>query len=231
MDSEPAPHEVREGVRAGILDTIRHDVELRGGRTARLLAAAGFVGVFGAVGVTLLVSTHPFGHHPPWHVAVFSAVWAGLLVVTFAIAFLQVRTPSLPLARSAAVGIVGLGLAGLCGALCPDKHFLAWWTASLVGAPLTETGGLPLSALCFGFVTTLFFGAVAGFVVLKRGLRPPARSALAAAVLVFLLAPGVALQSVDTSIGTFAGWLGGTVLGALLGVAGGTRVRRNLLPS
>ena len=49
---------------------------------------------------------------------------------------------------------------------------------------------------------------------------------LPAAVLLVLLLPGVALQSVDTSFGVFVGWLGGTAFGAYLGVAGGILVRQ-----
>jgi len=224
MANERTPPDVREGVRSGILSSIKHDIELRGGRTARLLGAAGLVSVVGAIGVTLLVSGHPFDHHPPWHVTFFSTLWAGLLFVSFAIAFLQVRTPTLPLARSTSVGILGLGLAGICGAVCPDQHFLGWWSTTGIGEPLTQTGGLALSALCFGFVTTLFFGAVAAIVVLRRGPQT-VKPLLPAAALAVLLAPGVALQSVDTSASVFAGWLAGTGAGAYFGVAGGIWAR------
>jgi hypothetical protein len=55
--------------------------------------------------------------------------------------------------------------------------------------------------------------------------RRPAKALLPAGVLFILLAPGVALQSVDTSFGVFAGWLVGTAAGAYLGVAGGIRAR------
>lgn len=228
MGDERTPAEVREGVRKGILASIRQDVELRGGRTARLLLAAGVVGVAGAIGATLLVSQHPFDHHPPWHVVVFSTLWAGLLIVSFALAFLEVRTPALPLGRSAMVGILGLGLAGICGALCPDQHFLHWWTETDTGGSLTRLGGVALAALCFGLVTTLFFGVVSALLVLAEHGRTPTRPLLPAAVLLVLLLPGVALQSVDTSFGVFLGWLAGTALGAYLGVAGGIRVRRLL---
>ena len=225
MESERTPSDVREGVRTGILSSINRDVELRGGRTARLLVASGIVGVAGAVGVTLLVSAHPFDHHPSWHLAVFSAIWAGLLVVSFATAFLRVRTPSLAFGRSASAGILGLGLAGICGAVSPHQHFLEWWSATGVGQPLTQAFGLALSALCFGLVTTLVFGAVSAFLVLGDRGRPAVMPLLPAAVLLVLLAPGVALQSVDTSFGVFAGWLAGTAAGAYLGVAGGIRAR------
>src|SRR3990172_13250162 len=163
MENDRTPQEVREGVRSGILASLERDIEKRGGRTARLLVAAGVIGAAGAVGITLLVSRHPFEHHPSWHVVVFSAAWAGLLVVSLALAFLRVRTPSLPLARSASTGILGLGLAGICGAACPDPHFLRWWSNTTVGSQLAETGGLALSALSFCLVTSLFFGAGAAF--------------------------------------------------------------------
>jgi hypothetical protein len=221
MNTERTPPDVREGVRTGILSSIKHDVELRGGRTARLLIAAGFVGVAGALGITLLVSTHPFGQRPPWHVAVFSATWSGLLVVSFAVAFLRVRTPTLPLARSACIGILGLGLAGICGAVCPGQHFLYWWSGTEIGTTLTETGGRSLSTLCFGLVATLVIGVVAAFVVLREGRRPPVRPLLPAAILLVLLSPGVALQSFGSSFGVFMGWLVGTAVGAYLGVASG----------
>lgn len=223
-DDERTPVDLREGVRSGILATIKGDVELRGGRTARLLAAAGVAGVTAAVGVTLLVSTHPFDHHPPWHVAMFSAVWAGLLVVSFAIAFLEVRTPSLPLARATSVGLLGLGLAGVCGAVCPDHHFLHWWSASAAGAPLTQAGGLALSALCFGLCTTLFVGLISALLLLGDRAHAHVPPSLAAATLFVLLIPGVALQSFGTSFAVFGAWLLGTGIGAYFGVAGGARL-------
>jgi hypothetical protein len=179
----------------------------------------------GAIGAVLLISGHPFGHHAPWHVAVFASVWAGLLVVSLSIAFLQVRTPSLPLAHAACVGILGLGLAGICGAACPDPHFLHWWSATGVGAELASMGGLALSALCFGGVTSLFIAAVAAFVALGSGVRPLVRPLVPAAVLLLLLSPGVALQSVDTSWGVFLGWILGTGGGSYAGVAAGIRLR------
>jgi hypothetical protein len=222
---ERTPPEVREGVRSGVFAALWRDVEMRGGRTARLLIAAGLVGVAGAVGLTLLVSRHPFGHHPHWHAVVFSAVWSGLLVVSLAIAFLRVRTPTLPLARSASVGLLALGVAGICGVLCPDPHFLSWWSTTHVGARLVDAGGLALSALCFGLAATLFVAVVAAFFVLGDSRHAPIRPLLPATMLLLLLAPGVALQSVGMSWGVFAGWLLGTAAGAYLGVAFGVRVR------
>jgi len=224
MESESTPSELREGVRSGIVAAVERDVELRGGRTARLLVAAGAIGVLGAVGITLMLAAHPFGHHPHWHVVVFAAVWSGLLVVSLALAFLQVRTPSLPLARSAAIGILGLGLAGICSAVCPDQHFLHWWSATAPGGRLSAVGGLALSALCFGLASSLFFGAVAAFVGLGHG-RGPIHPLLPAAMLLLLLSPGVALQSFDTSWAVFGSWLLGTAAGAYGGVATGIRVR------
>jgi hypothetical protein len=230
MVKERTPPELRESTRSGILASLEHDVELRGGRTARLLAAAGAIGVAGAVGLTLLLSGHPFGHHPPWHVLVFTAVWVGLLVVSLALVFLQVRTPSLPLARAAAVGILGLGLAGVCGAACPDPHFLSWWSSTAAGRSLAGAGGLALSALCFGLVTSFSISAAAAFLALGGERRSPVRPLLPAAMLLLLLAPGIALQSTGTSLGAFASWLLASAGGSYAGVASGIRLRSLLGP-
>jgi len=226
--SERTPSELRERVRSGITEALARDAELRGGRTARLLAAAGALGAFGAIGMVRMLSGHPFHHHPAWHVVVFAALWSGLLVVALAIAFLQVRTPSLPLARAARVGLLGLGIAGICSAFCPDQHFFAWWSATRPGSAFVTLGGLPLSALCFGGVTSLVFGGVAALVALGGGHRGPIRPLLPAAMLALLLTPGVALQSVGTSWVVFASWLLGTGIGAYAGVALGIGARIRL---
>lgn len=230
MEEERTPTDLREGVRSGILSSIERDVERLGGRTARSLVAAGFAGVVGAVGVTLLVASHPFGHHPPGHVALFSAVWTGLLVVSFAIVFLGIRTPQLPLARAAAVGLLGLGLAGICGLACPDPHFLHWWTGTEIGDALVGAGGPALSALCFGLVTTLGVALASAFLLASPREGEPRSLLLQTLVLLILLAPGVALQSYGTSMGVFAGWLVGVAAGAGLGVVGGTGLRARLGP-
>lgn len=225
MGSESTPPDLREGVRTGVLEGLKRDFELSGGRTARLLVVAGVIGVAGAVGITLLVSGHPFGHHPHWHLAVFSAVWAGLLVVGLSIALLQLRTPSLPLARAALVGILGLFLAGLCGAACPDQHFLRWWSQTRVGAGLGAAGGPALAALCFGLVSSAAVATGAAGLVPDDRQQPPLRPLLPALVLLVLFLPGIALQSIDTSWGAFSGWLAGAALGSYAGVAGGLRLR------
>jgi len=223
-DTDQTPPEIREGVRSGIFSAIREDVERRGGRTARLLAVAGVAGIVGAAGVTLLISRHPFGHHPTWHVAMLSALWSGLLVVAVAFALLRLRTPTLPLDRAAAIGVLGLGIAGLCSAVCPDPHFLHWWSGTSIGAPITRVGGTALSALCFGIVTTFFFGAVSTILLLGVA-RQPVKAFIPATALFILLIPGVTLQSVDTSFGILLGWLMGAAAGAYLGVAVGIRAR------
>lgn len=224
-ESEGTPRDLREGVRAGILSSLERDLDRRGGRTARRLLIAGVIGVLGAVGVTLLLSGHPFGHHPSWHAVVFGAIWTGLLVVCVSLALLEVRTPSLPLAHAALIGMLGLGLAGLCGAACPEQHFLRWWSSTAIGGRIVEGGGLALGALCFGLVSTLAFGAGAAFLgdAAKREL--PARPLLPAAMLLALLAPGIALQSIDTSWAVFWSWLLGSGAGGYAGVTGGGRLR------
>jgi hypothetical protein len=223
------PDELRERVRSRIADALERDTEFRGARTARLLLAAGALGIFAAFGMIRIISDHPYGHHPGWHIVFFTAVWSGLLVVMLAIALLGVRTPLLPLARAARVAILGLGIAGICSVLCPDPHFLAWWGSTRAGEAIGGIGGVPLSALCFGAVTTIVFSAVATLVALGRRQAAPIRPMLPAAMLLLLLFPGIALQSVGTSWWVFSSWLVGTAAGAYGGVATAIVMRTRLL--
>lgn len=218
------PPDLREGVRAGILASLERDLAQRGGRTARRLGIAAAIGVPGALGATLLLSGHAFQHHPPWHPVVFGAVWTGLLVLCSALVLLDVRTPSLPLARSAEIAMLGLGLAGLCGAACPDPHFLSWWSETALGGWLVAVGGEALSALCFGAVTTLAVGASAVVLDLRARSQPPLPPLLPAAMLLALLTPGVALQSVGTSWEVLGSWLLGSAAGAHAGVTAALRL-------
>jgi len=225
---DEAAHEIREGVRAGILAALHQDAEQRGGRTARLLAAAGALGAFGAIGATLLLAGHSYGHHPSSHVVAFAAVWSGLLVVSLALAFLDVRAVGLPIARSIGVALVGLGVAGVCGAACPDPHFLAWWIETGAGARLAAQLGPALSVACFGVVAVFASGAIAAFVALGRPQAEPIRPLFPAVALFTLLAPGLVLQAYGERWSVFSGWLLGAAAGAYLGVALGMRARAAL---
>jgi len=229
--SEPGhetPDALREGVREAVLTSLARDLEQRGAPTGRRLFAAGILGVTGALGAVLLLAGHPFGHHPPWHVTVFSTVWAGLLVVALATSFLRVRTPGLALASAAEVAILALALAGLCSLACPDRHFLTWWLASRPGSALEAQVGATAGAICFGLATTIFFAGAATLLVFRR--RPQERGAVAlpSAAVALLLAPGVALQAVGQSPSIVVGWLLATAIGAYLGVAAALLARSRL---
>lgn len=219
VETRDTPDELRSGVRRGVLDALARDFDLRGGRTARRLVAAGAAGTLGAIGITLLLSNHPLDHHAPWHLAVFSTVWAGLLIVSLSLVLLRIRTPTLALWRAAAVGLAGLGVAGLCSTLCPDQHFLGWWSETRAGAWAETTLGLSASALCFGVATSGFFATVAATLLLRERLGGLWGRILPAAALFLMLEPAIVLQSVDTSIGVLLGWTFGTGIGAYIGVS------------
>ncbi len=89
--------------------------------------------------------------------------------------------------------------------------------------------GPALGALCFGMATTVAFGAAASLIALRRTHSRPIGPLLPAAMLVVLLSPGVALQSVGTSWMVFAGWLAGTAAGAYVGVKSGLLLCRSFL--
>ena len=143
-----------------------------------------------------------------------------------AVAFLGIRTPTLPLARGALAGIVGLGMAGICSLICPDPHFLNWWAETSLGSSILRAAGPAASAACFGLVATLVFGLVSAIVALVPRDRGVAAVAVPAMALVLMLLPAVALQSVGTSFGAFAGLFTGTAVGACVGIAAGVRVRK-----
>ncbi len=216
----PTPKGLREGVRDALLTSLERDLDQRGAATLRRLLAAGVVGVVGALGATLLVAHHPFGHHAGWHEVVVSTVWAGLLILALALAFLRIRMPGLGIGQAAQVGILALGLAGVCGSLCSDQHFLSWWSASPIGSQLLDAVGLPVSAACFGLVAAFAFAALSTLVVARPARTERQRSVLPAAMITLLLLPGIALQAVGTSPGVFVFWFSGVALGAYLGVAG-----------
>ncbi|RIL07209.1 MAG: hypothetical protein DCC71_03680 [Proteobacteria bacterium] len=205
---------------------MRRDFELRSKRTFLLLVLAGAVGVAGALGGTWLVADHPFSHHASWSVAAFSTLWAGLLVVSLALGLLRVRTQSFPLARAALLGLIGLGIAGAFGTACPDPHFLVWWTSTRFRDQLATTAGLHGSALCLGVVATFLFAAMAAVLASGTEGTTAFASILPAVMLLLLLSPAIALQSVGLPLRVGVFWLVGTAVGSLFGVTAGMHVRK-----
>jgi len=192
---------------------------------------AGFAGVMAAAGATSLIAAHPFDHHPPWHATLASIAWAGMLVVAFAIVLLRIRTPGWPLAHAALVGLIGVGVAGLCGALCPDRHFLTWWSGTEAGRTIDGAVGSAAGVVCFGVITTLVIGSIAAF------LPPPPRTddrspwIAATSTLVVLLLPAIVLQWFGQSAAILVGWIAGTIVGTGIGVAVGIKGRCALAPN
>ena len=211
------PEGLREGVRDALLAALGHT----GARTARTLLAAGAAGVLGSVGAVLLLAGHPFGHHPSWHLATFSCLWGALLVVAFALLWLRVEAPGWPLADAARAGVVAVGLAGVAAIFSPDPHVLNAWLEAAPGRALRQLGGASFSAFGFGVIAGVPLGALAGFISLRSARPRDVRLVLVATAAVgVLLLPGIALQCVGAPVGSFFGWLLGTLLGAASGIGG-----------
>jgi hypothetical protein len=226
---DSTPGELREGVREAIASSLLSDLERRGARTGKRLVLSGLLGVSGALAVTWLVAAHPLDHHPHWHLAFYSTVWAGLLVVMLALGLLDVRTPRWPVGTAARVAVLALAIAGVCGWACPDQHFLAWWSSTAPGRSIRMATESPaLSATCFGVAATAVVALVATSLATPRRIPFARGLAASSASIALLLAPGVALQTTDAETSVFGGWLTGVVLGAVAGVAGGIAMRRSL---
>lgn len=210
------PDELREGVREAVLAALGQT----GAHAARRVFAAGAAGVLGSVGAVLLLAGHPFGHHPSWHLAVFSCVWGALLVVAFALMWLRIRTREWPLADGARTAVVALGLVGFAAILSPDPHVLHAWLDAAAGRWLAGLGGAFASALGLGLAIGLPLGSLSAAVTLRSLPRRDGRLALVSTGMVaLLLLPGIALQCVAAAAGTFSGWLLGMLLGSGSGVA------------
>ncbi len=221
--------ELREGVRRGIVDALAVDLDRTSTRTAALLAAAGVLGLAGAVGAVVLFAGHghPNGHG--WHLAVCAAAWTGLLVECFAVVLLRIRVRRIPLAQGCALALLGLALAGGLGAVCPDPHYLDWWHSTSAGSLAHGLGGQAGSALCLGVCSALFVGAGATLILTLRGVA--LRGALLPGSLLFLLLwPAVILQSVGSSLSVLALWSAGLLAGSYAGVALGLWPARRIRP-
>jgi hypothetical protein len=229
MEEARTPEGTREGVREALLTSLREDFDMAGARTARRLMAAGIGGVAAAIGMTFLVSGHQLGHHPPWVLSMFGAIWAGLLVVVLALGLLGIRTPKLALGQASLVGVIGLALAALCSFLCANQHFVVWWGNTAIGEWLGATAGSYASTFCFGLLSALFFGAASALLVFPRERPSLLKPLLPAAMIFLLLVPALIMQSVGSSLGVFLSWTTGTGIGAYLGVTGGLFIRL-LLP-
>lgn len=214
------PAATREGVREGILAALEREEFRTGGWAARRLALAGAAGVSAAVALTMLFSSESPGAAPAWHLAVCSAVWAGLLVEAFAFVLLRIRTRRVPVGRAFALGLVGLGLAALMRVACPDLQLLRGWTSTSVGRAADLLMGASASAFCLGTCTAGALGLAARVVVGTRGRPLPGEFAPTVALSLLLL-PAVALQSTGLPLEIALAWAAGTVLGSYVGIGAG----------
>ena len=209
---------LREGVRQGVVDALSGDIDRASALTARRLAVAGVLGFASTVGAIVLFSGNALEAGHGLHLALCAALWASALVECFALVLLRIRLRRVPLGQAAALALVGFGLAGCIGALCPDPHYLSWWGSTALGGAAAALGGPPMSALCFGFCTAALAGFGATAILALRGARLDS-ARLPAALLLALLWPAVILQSVGKPPRLFISWSTGLALGGWPGVA------------
>lgn len=226
-DEEHIPAEVsarREAVRLGVRDALAREVDFTSRKTALRVSAAGGLGF--ATAVTAIGLFAPGGSTTdPVHFAVCAVAWSSLVVVLFALGMLRIGTPRLPLAESALLALIGLALAAVLGAVCPNPQMLMWWMETAFGRWATNALGLEASSLCMGLCLALVAGAGAAVLVSVRAAGRPSIF-LPALLLFFAIWPSVIVQSMGESGMTLASWSVGLAIGACFGVAAGTLARR-----
>jgi hypothetical protein len=217
-DDLPDREGLREGVRRGILDALGHEIDRSSARVVAKLAAAGALGVAGAVGSVALFAGDLLRNGHGWRLALCAAAWAGLLAACFAVVLLRIRVQRIPLDRACILALLGLGLGAVLGLVCPDPHHLAWWRSTRIGNLAVVNGGLGAGAFCLGACSALLVGAGATLILALRGVW--FREAMLPAGLLFLLLwPAVVLQSAGAAAVVFAWWSAGLFTGSYAGVA------------
>jgi len=228
-EDTPERETLREGLRHGILDALALELDRTSARTVGRLAAAGALGIVGALGSVALFSGGLLanGQHG-WYVAVCAAAWAGFLVACSSVALLRIQAQRIPVTQACVLALVGLGLAALLALLCPDPHPLTWWNATWVGRLAVSLGGPGAGAFCPGACAALLIGAGARVVlaVCRVSFRG---AALPAIFLALMLWPAVLLQTAVAPAAVVASGSAGLFAGCYAGVALGRWPARRLL--
>jgi hypothetical protein len=208
---------LREGVRRGILDALALELDRTSARTARRLAAAGALGMAGAVGAVAVFSGRPLEDGNGWVPALCAAAWSALMVACFSVVLLGIRVQRIQLTQICVVALLGLGLAALLALLCPDRHHLAWWSSTRLGSPVVARGGPGPGAFCLGACSALLVGASATALLALRGVV--FHGALLTGILLYLMLwPAVLLQSAEAPAPVFGWWSAGLFVGCIGGV-------------
>jgi hypothetical protein len=222
----------REAVRLGVRDALTGEVDRTSARTAIQIGVAGALGLASAVAAVGLFARGAM-NVDPFHLAVCAAAWSSLLVIAFALAVLRIGSRKLPLAESASLALVGLGLAAVLGFACPDPQLLMWWMDTPLGHAAAGIFGTDVSTLCMGLCLALIAGAGASVAFAMSSAANP--GVLLPGLLLFVLIwPAVAVQSLGESSATLVSWSAGLAAGSLAGVATGALLRRairSLLPA
>jgi len=224
--ASPTPGSLREGVREGILDALREDLDRTSGITTRSLALAGVLGVATAIGAVILFSGGTLASVHGWHLAFCAAAWAGILVECFLVVLLRIEGRRLSLGHATTLALIGFALAATLGVFCPHPHYIEWWSATLVGGTAAHFAGDLGSAFCFGLCLAAPVALGASLIANFRSTAP--RSVWHSAMLLFLLMwPAMILQFSNLAWTVFAGGTVGLCIGIGLGLTAGVGIDRN----
>jgi hypothetical protein len=221
----PTPASLREGVREGILESLREDIDRTSGVTTRSLALAGVLGVATAIGALILFSGGTLASVHGWHLAFCAAAWTGILVECFLVVLLRIEGRRLSLGHATTLALIGFALAAALGVLCPHPHYIEWWSVTLVGGAAVHFAGDPGSAFCFGLCVAAAIALGASLIANFRSTAP--RSVGLSALLLFLLMwPALILQFSNLAWTVFVGGTLGLCTGIGLGLGTGVAIDR-----
>lgn len=221
--SPSSPAAIRDGVRQGILEALRLDLERSARRVTIGLAGAGAIGVTAA-----LCGVHVFGGHVlagerAALATLCGVVWTGLLVVTIGLSILGIQFRRTSLAAAARLALLTLLGAALLLLSCPQRQALAWWLGTAPGKLAAAALGDPFSAFLLALAGTALVSGIASLLVVPRTKTP--MSLLGSATLLLLvLLPGLVLQAIGSSVPVALGFALGAAAGGVVGVGAALRV-------
>lgn len=224
LQLKPAHVEVPSHLYEGVLNRIRADLAAESSRprpwkATLILTALTLVSLFGLYAARMEAQQ---GHAPS--LLACGVMWGGMILASLGLTLFPLRNRALDWTSVSAPGLAAFAVALIGTSSCPRLSVLHVWQSSewIARLGLAQTPGIILMGTLYAFIPALL-----GVAALGDHRRPNRkRQALASGAIFFsLLVPLIYLQCLPFSLGLFASWVGGALLGVYGGAVGGMRLR------